>query len=50
MIQQSHSWAHIQKRQKFEFEKTHAFQCSQQHYKQKPRHGSILNVQQQVNG
>ena len=32
------------------FKKTHAPQCSQQHYLQQPGHGSNLNVHQQRNG
>ena len=46
MIQQSHSWAYIQKRRKLQFKKIYTPQCSQQHYLQQPRHGSNLSVHQ----
>ena len=42
MIQQSHSWPYIQR--KPQFKKTHAPQCSKQHYLQQPGHGSNLHV------
>ena len=49
MIQQFHSWTHIQERGN-KFEKIHAHQCSQQHYLQQLRHRSKLNVHQQMKG
>ena len=44
MIQQSHFWAHTQR--KPEFKNVHAPQCSLQHCLQKPRHGNNLYVHQ----
>ena len=34
MIQQSHSWAYMQKRQKLQLKKMNALQYSEQHYLQ----------------
>ena len=48
IIQQSHSWAYIQR--KPWFERIHAPQCSLQHCLQWPRHGNNLNVNRQRNG
>ena len=48
MIQQSHSWAYIQR--KLLLERIHAPQCSLQCCLQEPRHGNNLNVYQQMNG
>jgi len=48
MIQQSYSWAYIQR--KLSFEKIHALQYSLQRYLQQPGHGHNLNVNQQING
>ena len=42
MIQQSHSWAYIQRG--ISFERIHAPQCSLQHYLQQPGHGNNLDV------
>ena len=47
MIQQSHYWAYIQRKQ--DFEKTHVLQCSLQHYLQQPGHGNNLSVHRQMN-
>ena len=46
MIQQSYSWEYTQI--KLYFKKIPALLCSQQQYSQCPRHGSNLNVHQQV--
>ena len=39
MTQQSHSWAYIQRKTKFE--KIQTLQCSSQHYLQQPGHGNF---------
>ena len=48
MIQQSYSWAYIQR--KLSLEKIHALQYSLQRYLQQPGRGSSLNVHHQGNG
>ena len=48
MIQQSYSWAYIQR--KLSLEKIHALQYSLQRYLQQPGYGHHLNVNQQING
>ena len=48
MIQQSHPWAHTQRRP--QLGKIHAPQCWQQRDLQQPRHGDNQSVHQQRNG
>lgn len=51
MTHQSHFWAYVSAKHKnSRFKKTHAPQCSQQHYLQNSQDLVITSVHQQMNG